>query len=474
MAIFFESPDDLYSRGLELWDQMINEKDETVRARLASQAADLFEKAMKKGCTKPMAPLGAAYLMGLGRKTDYSKGFHISLYAAQSGDGMAANNVGVCYEKGLGTEADQCEASRWYVYASEKGYSDSFWMAAFRLAEGKGIGKNLKEARKWGRKAVAAGKISQEKYDRQFKTVPEGMTAEAAFDIAYEADQGNDDEEAVAYYSYAAEAGNTAAMNNLALKYEDGEGVGMDKEKAFELLSRAAQSSDYAKMNLARFYAKGIVAAQNDGKAKYLLTQVMEAGLNRAFELYGEYYPDEYEGVVARINIAQGKASPCDYYHAAALDYMTGKYGSALEHALKAYTDGHDTDACILIADAYLHGNGIGQDFVNAYRWVLIALSYGLPEETKNIVKAGDYLLTLSQEKDFLPDTEKEYAAHTAFALLYMAALKGDDVAELKVAQCYLNGIGCEDDTRAALKFLNASAEHGNAVANGILNSSNE
>lgn len=473
MAIFFEAADMLYSRGTELWNRAMKEKDEKMKSRMFSQAADMFETAMEKGCIKPMAELGAAYLMGLGRKTDYSRGFHISLYAAQNGSGVAANNVGVCYEKGLGIPADQCEASHWYIYASEKGYSASYWLAAVRLAEGNGIEKNLKEARKWGRKAVAAGIVSQEQYDGMFTTVPEWMTPEKAFDIAYEADENNEIEEALVYYRYAAEAGNTAAMNNLALKYENGAGVCMDKEKAYELLSKAAKSNDYAKMNLARYYAKGMVVAKNDNKAKYLLIQVMESGLGRASELYKIFYPDEYEGVAARIKIAQGKAEAVDYYHAAALDYRTGDYGSALSNALKSYADGNNTDACILIADAYIRGNGIEQNFLNAYRWILIALSYGLPEETENIVTAGDYLLTLSCEKEFLPDTEKEYAAHTAFALLYYAALKGNDVAELKVATCYLNGIGCEDNSQTALRFLESSAAHGNAAASEILNSVN-
>lgn len=471
MAIF-NTADELFSKGIQLWKQMQKEKDKARQSKMAKEAADLMEKALSKGCTKAMPELGAAYLMGMGREVDYSKGFHISLYAAQNGSGLAANNVAVCYEGAYGVGENMAEAIRWWRIAAEKAYADAYWPLAKNLSEGSSVAKNLSEARKWGRKAVEAGKKTQKQYDDLFKTVPAGMSASDAFDIAQDAYNSRDYDEAFVYYSYAAERNHLSALCNVALSYELGRGVAQDKAKAVELYSNAAaKGSNYSRTNLSLFYAKGISVPQNDSKAKYLLLQAMEEGYDRAFHRYKDYYPDEYDGTVGKIRISQGKATSDDYYSVAELNYRKCDFDSALRLALKACQIDNHSDACILIASAYIAGNGVEQDIINAYRWVLIALSYGLPKRMQNIVAAGNFLFSLNQMDICQPEEERIYTAHTAFALLHLAAMQNNDMAELNVAKCYLYGIGCEKDSLKSFKYFMIAADHGNDEAIKILNS---
>ena len=468
---FFDTADDLYAKGKGLWGQAIKETDKTQRASLARQAADLMERALNKGCTKPMSELGAAYLMGMGREVDYSKGFHISLYAAENGSGLSANNVAVCYANGYGTEKNAAEAVRWWLVAAEKNYNDAFWPLAQYLSDEKYVTKNLHEARKWGRKAVEAGRATQAQYDKLFRTVPEGMSQDEAFNFAYEADMDKDYEEALVFYNYAAEKGSITALNNLGVLYSSGHGIAMDKGKAVELYGRAAaKGCKYAKTNLAIYYFKGDIVVQNLDKAKFLLVQAMEEGHERADALYKDYFPDEYDGVAGRIRIAQGKASSSDYYYAAELDYREGNYDSALNLALKAWNEYQNIDACLLVAEAFLKGNGVEQSIINFYRWILVGLNNGLPKLPENLAKTGDWLLSLGLEENLLPRAEQEYLFHAALALLHLAAMKNNAYGELKLATCYTHGYGCAKNDMKAMSFLRRAAEHGDPTAIEIMN----
>ena len=56
-----------------------------------------------------------------GVKKDYKTAFNYYLQAAELGNAIAQNNLGLCYEKGRGVKKNKQEALKWYEKAAENG-----------------------------------------------------------------------------------------------------------------------------------------------------------------------------------------------------------------------------------------------------------------------------------------------------------------------------------------------------------------
>ncbi len=140
----------------------------------------------------PAAQVNFGMLMG--RLGDDDAQFRLYSKAAQSGNRLAAYNLGVAYRDGLGTKAD------------------------------------VKKALDWFGKAAAEGDDT------------------AAFNIGAIYDEGHlvqqDDQTAIAWYDLAAQRGNTDAMINLGLMYEAGEGIAANTAKAADMFKKAAENGD--------------------------------------------------------------------------------------------------------------------------------------------------------------------------------------------------------------------------------------
>jgi hypothetical protein len=81
-----------------------------------------------------------------------------------------------------------------------------------------------------------------------------------------------------ALFERGAGKGNWAAINNLGVIYEQGLGVSVDKERAFDLYYRAAQSLHKVPMaHLARCYREGIGCTQNLSNAEFLQELITSA-----------------------------------------------------------------------------------------------------------------------------------------------------------------------------------------------------
>ena len=75
---------------------------------------------------------------------------------------------------------------------------------------------------------------------------------------------------AVEWYKKAAEAGNSKAMNNLAVMYAKGKGVDIDKNQAFHWFKKSAEAGNIVAMrNLAKCYRNGEGVTQNIAQAEY-------------------------------------------------------------------------------------------------------------------------------------------------------------------------------------------------------------
>jgi TPR repeat protein len=97
--------------------------------------------------------LGQIYRHGLGVEQDRERGLELLRLSADGGDAVGMNNP----SSFLAQMGDFKEASAWYKAAAELGYSLAMANMGDFLRQGVGVVKDLREAEKWLRKALAKG-----------------------------------------------------------------------------------------------------------------------------------------------------------------------------------------------------------------------------------------------------------------------------------------------------------------------------
>ena len=114
--------------------------------------------------------------------------------------------------------------------AAENGDAAGQFILGVKLANGRGIEKNEREAAQWYRKAA------------------EQRHAKAQFNLGVMLENGQgiakDEKEAVRWYSEAAVLGNASAQFNLAQMLAAGRGIAQDKKQAAEWYRMAAEQGD--------------------------------------------------------------------------------------------------------------------------------------------------------------------------------------------------------------------------------------
>lgn len=159
-----------------------------------------------------------------------------------------------------------------------------------------------------------AGKLDQKQAIEFLQEAANGGFAKAQLYLGYLYETGRgvpkNIEIAISLYKRAAESGNVRAQFNLALVYRNGKGVERDNRLAVKWFEAAANCLLSAKTNLAYMLEVGLGTEKN---------------ITRAIELYTE---------------------------AAIANYAPAQYNLAV---------------------AYLTGDGVEQDFVQAYKWFELA-----------------------------------------------------------------------------------------------------
>ncbi|MDR2882093.1 MAG: sel1 repeat family protein, partial [Azoarcus sp.] len=160
--------------------------------------------------------------------------------AADRGDLVAQNTLGMMYERGQGVVQDHSEALKWYRKAAEKGSVD----AQLSLA---GLGVMF---------AKAATKDS-------------------------EITKWN--EEAVKWFRRAAEKGNADGQRNLGLMYDNGRGVKKSDAEAIKWYTRAAEQGDvFSQYYLGEIYQQGQSVARNEAEAEKWYRKAADQGHKQA------------------------------------------------------------------------------------------------------------------------------------------------------------------------------------------------
>ena len=245
-----------------------------------------------------------------------------------------------------------------------------------------GVERDFAESARWLRKAA----------DQCFP--PAQFNLGWAYDNIYLAVQGvgEDQVEAAKWYLRAADQGYAPAQFNLGVMYDNGEGVAQDYTEAVKWYRKAAEKGlDHAQFNLGLKYYKGQGVAQNYAETAKWYREAANQGLSKAqFNLGLIYYNGQ--GVVQncveaitwmalaaayanddnakryamiRANVAE-KMSPAQIVEAYRL--TAGWYRKAADQ----------DDSISFIAKSnlgllYESGEGLAQDYVQAYMWMNLA-----------------------------------------------------------------------------------------------------
>lgn len=193
---------------------------------------------------------------------------------------------------------------------------------------------------------------------------------------------------------------NVDAMNELGIRYLEGEGIEKNEKKAFELFSKAGEKSIKARFNLAMCYYNGDGTEKNELLAFNMLKELVEKhNHSRSYFYLGEYYywggPVEidYEKAFMYYNEAlKLNHKFLDAKFCIAYAYYSGKgieknYETAFNMLKELVEIDKFPDAYSFLGELYYLGNGIQQDYELAIKYFNESLKYN-----KNIYIAKYYL----------------------------------------------------------------------------------
>lgn len=267
-----------------------------------------------------------------------------------------------------------------------------------------------------------------------------------ALDLDFKPDASEAEKrQAVALYRQAAEKGHPAAMFNLGVSYEEGDGVESDVGEAVRWYLLAAEAGNTAAMfNLGNNYRIGRGVPRN---------------LNRAFELYRKAADAGNTDALINLGVAyeRGEGTPVDA-------------GKAVECYKRAATAGSSSAAYNL---ALCYRSGVGcEKSEELFRYWLEKAAAGGAEDAAGLLNEVHDETTGDVETLYRRACEYDYGKggskpdKAAAARLYrQAAEKGYAPAQLNLGVAYEYGEGVPRDMREAVRWYTAAAKSGNAMA---------
>jgi hypothetical protein len=389
--------------------------------------------------------------------------------AAESGNAIAQNRLGLCYDEEKGVSKNVYEAARWYRMAADQGMvaaqsnlgllyyfnenyteaipwlrkaaeqgnsSAQFWLAAC-YENGYGVNKNIDEAGRWFWMAANQDNIY----------------AQSSLGRLYY--QHKEYSEAVFWFRKAAEQGDQYAQNYLGLCYDNGYGVNKNTDEAAKWYRKAAE--------------QGLAAAQSNlGLLYYLDKNYFEAvpwfrkaavqGIRDAQNFLGLCYNNGY-------GVSKNTEEAAKWYRKAAEQglaaaqsnlgqryYLDKNYYEAVPWFRKAAEQGDANGQCLL-GMCYDLGHGVREDKTEAAKWYRKAAEQGLAGAQNclgNCYFSGDGVY-----QDYY-EAAKWYR---------MAAEQGHVSAQVNLAACYSTGWGVQKNESEAVKWYRKAADQGNERA---------
>ncbi len=216
------------------------------------KAAACFERSYLLGNPIAAENLGLCYERGDGRERNMAVAAGLYRYAAENGNISACYRLGICYEYGIGTEKDEHLAFELFT-RSAKGCDGRASLALGQCYEfGKGTGTDKRQAYLCYLSAASMG-IPQA-YMCLGNCCHEGVGREKSYENAF------------LWYQKAFSCGqnNAAILSNLGEYYLLGKGVKQDTRTGRKYLKEAVKKgSDYAMYILGQSYERGLGVKAN-------------------------------------------------------------------------------------------------------------------------------------------------------------------------------------------------------------------
>ena len=143
--------------------------------------------------------------------------------AARKGSQEAQHTLGFMYREGRGAKRNDAKAIAWYRRAAEQGYAPAEYNLGLMYAQGEGAKADPAAAQRWFRRAADHGSV-----EAQVKLAEIAIVEEKY-------------EEALLWFSKAADQDDADAAFNVGSLYYLGRGVVKDEAKAAEYYRRAAR-----------------------------------------------------------------------------------------------------------------------------------------------------------------------------------------------------------------------------------------
>ena len=289
--------------------------------------------------------------------------------------------------------------------------------------------------------------------------------ADAQFELALLYNNGEgvavDQQQAMLWYRKAAEQGLAGAQFRLGKMYDDGEGVAEDDRQAVLWYHKAAeQGLADAQLRLGVMLALGWGAAEDDEQAMMWVRKAAAQGLACAQVRLGQAYMFGVEGVLER----DDQQAVLWQHKAAEQGLAFAQWQLGLQYQL-GLSDGRDHQQAVLwyrkaaeqglalaqdsLGDMYDDGEGVAEDDRQAVLWYRKAAEQGFAPAQNNLGEAHDY------GKGVLEDDRQ------AVLWYRRAAEQGHTGAQSRLGVMYAYGLGLPKDAVKSYAWANLAAAQG-------------
>lgn len=381
--------------------------------------------------------------------------------AEAKGSTLAMTLLGAMSEYGYGAPKNEVEALAWYRKAADLDDERALKLVTMKAMGGVGVAKDSPEAkalsaamqdRLWKKLGAKAAPVNT------LASLAEKGDVQAQHNLAYEFEQQKKYDEAIKWYTRAAEHGYSVSEMNLAQMVEKGIGVKQDFAEAkkwyrksmergsgealYRLASLSDKTADYPEA--LKLYRRGV--QHDDYRAMVDLGDMFEQGRGvkrdaaQAVQLY-EQAGDRSRWAQFKLGIMYSQGQGVPKNEAKALQWW------------QKSADGGNGKAQNNLGVMVDRGIGVERDYKKALDWYLLAQSRGVPQAKANL-------------EDFFEEGRGAPTAPSSAAAWYRTGAEGGVAsAQYRLGTFYAKGRGVARDELEAAKWLSAAAEQGYAKA---------
>jgi len=268
----------------------------------------------------------------------------------------------------------------------------------------------------------------EEIFDWLTKSAEQGYPM-AQYELGWQYEVCSDMEKAVYWWRKAAENGDICGIESLADYYYDGEKTEPDYEEAVKWYRKGAEMGDtYSQFSIGYCYHHGDGVEQNYNEAANWYCEAAMRGNPKAQCNLGYFY--EY-GLGVEKNAEEAARW---YRKAAEKGFSEAQYNLGL---------------------CYRNGTGVTRDIATAEKWFRKAAEQGDEDAVEMIKSLDEYKANGGRSYAESAPQEEE----GSFEWYMKAARSGDADAQYRVAVCYEDGEGVEQNFEEAVKWLQKAAD---------------